>query len=152
MLALTHSTPAAAYLDLISAARSAAVHLNSALIVVEPRAVNLALPILPTADSVPTSAREKRVPVADGLKWLLGCVVHVREDLRDDMADGESRYVVSMEGEPDAHMWRRPVGKAQFAVYTENGETGEGAWAWEWTEPAAPPATATARPRQPTAS
>jgi hypothetical protein len=95
--------------------------------------------------SVPASAREKRVPLDEALRWILGCVVRVRvvkpdEDGRPSEADhvmqdtdtdtAETRYVVRMD-DADAFFCRRRVGRAEFAGHPE-GEGGW-AWAWEWT-------------------
>jgi len=131
------STPASAYLDLVSAARAAAKHLNCTLIVLEPRAPD-SLPILAT--NVPPQARERRVPLHEGMRWLLGCVVRSRKlEREDDNGDGgmkeggEEVYEITIDesmatagGTPKAYVAHRRVPSSEFAAPSEGGHE----WVW----------------------
>ncbi|WRT66338.1 uncharacterized protein IL334_003293 [Kwoniella shivajii] len=138
------------YMDVLSASRAAIDHLNSLhpsvpptqLIILEPSLnTSSTLPILPPLTSenedprMSKSARERRVNLIDGARWLFGKdSIDIIHQLSGEKGGMTSYFSLSFETNQDEkyQMKRRKCPKAEYTTAEILGEEKPSGWTWEW--------------------
>ncbi|KAK8864372.1 hypothetical protein IAR55_001620 [Kwoniella newhampshirensis] len=143
------------YLDILSATRAMVDHLCSLhpsyrepptqLIFLEPNLTSTSdLPIIPAAVEVEETKlskvnREKRIPLVDGARWLLGNqAVAIVEPYPSSEEGPQTRYSLMLDSYPGEvyQMRRRRCGRGDWAVPVVDEDTEveglKGGWRWEW--------------------
>nr|XP_018263094.1 uncharacterized protein I303_04585 [Kwoniella dejecticola CBS 10117]OBR85252.1 hypothetical protein I303_04585 [Kwoniella dejecticola CBS 10117] len=146
------------YMDLLSATKATVDHLNTLhpsyehvdpptqLIILEPSLNALSsLPILPPITSenedpkMPKSARERKVPVIDGARWLFGkASIGIIHQLSGEANVSTSYYTLTFErdGNTSYQMRKKKCSKAPHSVAEYEGSLdGPTGWRWDWVTP-----------------